>query len=97
MARKNNDQSLGDVIQDLLKVYRLESKMEEYDVRAAWEAVMGKVIAEKTSRIALYKGTLTLSVESGVMKEEFSYNKTRIIELLNEYLGKEVVTKVEIW
>lgn len=97
MARKNNDQSLGDVIQDLLKVYRLESKMEEYDVRAAWEAVMGKVIAEKTSRIALYKGTLTLSIESGVMKEEFSYNKTRIIELLNEYLGKEVVTKVEIW
>ena len=97
MARKNNDQSLGDVIQDLLKVYRLESKMEEYDVRAAWEAVMGKVIAEKTSRIALHKGTLTLSIESGVMKEEFSYNKTRIIELLNEHLGKEVVTKVEIW
>lgn len=97
MARKSNEQSLGEVITDLLKVYRLDSRMKELDVKDAWKAVMGEVVSRKTLNVKLRGKILVVSLDSGVMKEEFSYNKQRIIEIMNEKLGEEVIKEVQIF
>lgn len=97
MARKSNEQSLGDVIKELLKVYRLESRIKELDVKKAWMEVMGEVVARKTIDVKLRGSILIISLDSGVLKEEFSYNKTRIIEIMNEKLGEDLITAVQIF
>ncbi len=97
MARKSNEQSLGEVITDLLKVYRLDSRMKELDVKDAWKEVMGEVVSRKTLNVKLRGKILVVSLDSGVMKEEFSYNKQRIIEIMNEKLGEEVIKEVQIF
>lgn len=97
MARKSNEQSLGDVIKELLKVYRLDRRIKELDVKQAWMEVMGEVVARKTLDVKLRGSILIISLDSGVLKEEFSYNKTRIIEIMNEKLGEAVITEVQIF
>jgi predicted nucleic acid-binding Zn ribbon protein len=97
MARKSNEQSLGDVIKELLKAYRLEGRIKELDVKKAWMEVMGEVVARKTLDVKLRGSILIISLDSGVLKEEFSYNKTRIIEIMNEKLGEDLITAVQIF
>ncbi|MFT4679582.1 MAG: hypothetical protein ACI84C_000711 [Flavobacteriales bacterium] len=95
--RKSNEQTLKNVIDDMLKVYRLDRGVNEAGVKLAWNNVMGPMISGKTRDLKLYNGTLKIWFNSGVLKEEFSFQKPRLIELLNEELGNDVVKMIEIY
>lgn len=97
MARKSNEQPLGEVIKELLKVYRLDRRIKELDVKQAWMEVMGEVVARKTLDVKLRGTILIISLDSGVLKEEFSYNKSRIVEIMNEKLGETIIKEVQIF
>lgn len=97
MARKSNEQSLGDVITDLLKVYRLDRRMQELDVHAAWESCMGPVVAKHTLDLRLNGKILSIRLDSGVMKEEFLYEKQRLIQNLNEELGSPAIEDIKLF
>lgn len=97
MARKSNAQPLGAVIKELLRVYGLDKKLQEVDVRIAWEKVMGAAIAGKTRSIFLKNGVVQITMDSGVLKQEFSFAKTKIKDLLNEELGKNLIQEVKIY
>ncbi len=43
--RRSNDQKLGEVIQELLKLYRLEDKLDEVKLMSSWQEVVGEMIA----------------------------------------------------
>lgn len=95
--RDGNTTSIGNVLGDLVKIYRLQGKFDEIDVIEAWKEVMGAPIASKTRKILVRNGTLIVYLDSGVLKEEFALAKTRIIKLINDHLGKEAIRKVEIY
>jgi hypothetical protein len=38
--------------------------------------------------------TLFISLSSAVLREELSYGKSKIIQMMNEALGKELITKI---
>jgi predicted nucleic acid-binding Zn ribbon protein len=95
--RDRNTSPIGDVMGDLLKIYRLEDKFSEIDVVVAWKEIMGGAIASKTRKILVRKKVLILYVDSGVLKEEFSMSKAKIVTLINEHLGKEVINDVQVY
>ncbi len=97
MKRGGDGESLGDVLKGLVKVYGLERKFNELDAVEAWEQIMGKAIASKTRKIIVHQKTMVLYIDSGVLKEELAYSKEKIITLINEHVGKEVINKVEIY
>ncbi|MCB0762476.1 MAG: DUF721 domain-containing protein [Flavobacteriales bacterium] len=98
MAKRNsNQQSLKQAIDDLLGIYHLRKGVDQAAVAEAWQQVMGKAISNRTQRIQLMDGTLRIYLDSGVLKEEFSFEKPRIIELLNDELGRDVVKLIEIY
>ena len=66
-------------------------------MRQAWGNVVGPTIASKTRSVRLDGSTLRVQIDSGVVKEEFSMSKDRLLELLNEELRHAVVRKVEIY
>jgi len=94
--RGKSEESVGDVLKDLIKIYRVEDKFNELDIIRAWEEVMGKAIVSKTRKIKVKKDVLIVYLDSGVLKEEFSYAKEKLIKLINDQLGKEVIRSVEI-
>lgn len=71
--------------------------MQEMRIKSAWQDIMGDYVARKTLDIRVKNRTLVIRLASGVLKEEFSYSKTRIAQLINESLEANVIDKVEIY
>ena len=92
--RSSNEKHLGDVIDKLLKAYKLEDKMKELDLLEAWPELMGKAVAHRTKSIEIKNQKLLLKIDSSVMREELHVGKQVIIQRVNEFMGKEVIRDV---
>ena len=44
--------------------------------------------------VVLKNKTLYVNISSSVLRQELSYGKQKIVELLNKEIGSEVITKV---
>jgi hypothetical protein len=93
-VRKSNEQSLQEVIDDLLDAYKLRGKFNQKKIIASWERIMGKTIANRTDAIFFRENKLIVKLNSSVLREELSFSKNKIIQLLNEDIGEEVVKEV---
>ena len=92
--RTSNQSTLGEVIDKLMKAYRLDGKLKEMDVIQAWGEMMGLAVANRTKNIQIRNKTLFLTMDSAVMRDELSYGKEVIIQLVNEKAGFEMITNV---
>ena len=92
--RKSNEQSLKEVIDDMLNAYKLRGKFNQKKVIASWERIMGKTIANRTDAVFFKENKLIIKLNSSVLREELSYSKNKIIQLINEDMGEEVVKEV---
>ncbi|WP_338039359.1 DciA family protein [Maribacter litopenaei] len=68
--------------------------MDKVDVRTAWNNLMGNGVQNYTSDVELKMDTLFVSLTSSVLREELSHGKSKIINMLNEELGKELIKKL---
>jgi len=94
--RKSNDQSIKDVIAEILETNKLKGRLDEVRLRIAWEALMGKAVANRTHNISLKDGTLTIRTTSAPLSEELHYSSDKIIKVLNKEFGEEVIKSVKI-
>lgn len=92
--RKNDNLQLGDAIQAFIKENKLQSGMDKVNVREAWANLMGNGVNNYTSAVELRNQTLYVSLTSAVLREELSHGKSKIIAMINEELGKDLVKKI---
>lgn len=92
--RKNENLNMGDALQEFIKENRLQKGMDKVNAREAWAKLMGNGVNNYTTSIELRNETLFVSLSSSVLREELSHGKTKIINLLNEELGRELVKKL---
>lgn len=92
--RQNEHTKLSDLLKDFVEVNNLEKGLDKVNVREAWSKLMGNGIANYTSKIQLKEDTLYVDLTSSVLREELSYGKEKIITMLNEELGKELIKKI---
>ncbi|MBZ0242920.1 MAG: DUF721 domain-containing protein [Bacteroidales bacterium] len=90
----HNEEPLGDVIRQLLKVYGWESKLDEVKLINSWAKVMGKNIQQKTLDLHVERKVLFVHLDSDALKHELSFGKSLIVKNLNEEAGKEVIREV---
>jgi hypothetical protein len=89
--RHTEHRTISEVLKDFVSEHRLEDGLDKIDARDAWIKVMGNGVNTYTTNIILKHDTLYVSLSSAVLREEFSYGKKKIIENLNESLGKELI------
>lgn len=95
MARRNNDnQSIQDVLKAFVDTNKLQSGLDKVNVRDAWTNLMGNGVNNYTTAIELKHETLYVQLSSSVLREELSYGSEKIIAMLNEAIGKEVIKKL---
>lgn len=95
MSKRHSDNlSLGDAIKDFIDSNRLEKGLDKVRVEEAWNAVMGNAISKYTTSIKLERDVLFVKLSSSVLREELSYGNRKIIDMINEELGKELVNKL---
>ncbi|PXX29136.1 DUF721 domain-containing protein [Arenibacter sp. ARW7G5Y1] len=92
--RKNDNLRLGEALKEFISENRLQKGMDRVNAREAWTNLMGNGVNNYTTAIELRNDTLFVSLSSSVLREELSLGKSKIIKLLNEELGKELITKI---
>jgi len=88
--------SIGDALKEFLKKSKLKNGVQAMQVKDAWEKIMGKTIANYTDKIEIINTTLFISTNIAPLKNELIYQKTKIIERVNEALGEKVIKEVVI-
>lgn len=94
MARNDEHQSLSEVLKNFVNENRLQKGLDRVNVKDIWQQQMGPAINKYTTSIQLNKDTLYVSLSSSVLREELSYGKEKIINMMNEELGRELVKKL---
>ncbi|MFN5147507.1 MAG: DUF721 domain-containing protein [Flavobacteriia bacterium] len=95
IKRNSNETPLSEVIDKLLRAYRLDGKMKELDVIEAWPEMMGIAVANRTKEITIRNKVLYLTMDSSVMRDELSYGKQIIVQRINEKAGFEMI--IDVW
>lgn len=92
--RKGNNSSMSDVLKGFIDANKLQKGLDRVSIEDAWHSVMGNAISKYTTAIKLDRDVLYIQLSSSVLREELSYGKTKIISMINEEMGKEIITKL---
>ena len=95
MAKRINDHlSISEALQEFVSDNKLQKGLDKVHVRDVWNSQMGPAIEKYTTAIKLDRDVLYVQLSSSVLREELSYGKEKIIKMLNEELGRELVKKL---
>ncbi len=95
MAKRNRDnQPIEDILKEFVKTNNLQSGLDKVNVREAWANLMGNGVNNYTTAIELKHETLYVQLSSSVLREELSYGNEKIVNMLNESIGKDIVKKL---
>jgi hypothetical protein len=92
--RGSNEQTLKAVIDELLKTYRLEDGISATKAINSWEKVVGTLIFKHTEKIYIRKNILYLKLDSPALKQELSFEKTRIIKKINKIAEHKLIEDI---
>ena len=95
MAKRNNSiLNIQDALKDFVESNKLEKGLDKVNVRDAWAKLMGNGVNNYTTAVDLKNETLYVQLSSSALREELSYGKDKIVTMLNEELGKDIIKKV---
>lgn len=92
--RKNEHSPIEDILKEFVETNHLQEGLDKVNVREAWQSLMGNGVNNYTTAIELKRETLYVRLSSSVLREELSYGKEKIISMLNESIGKDIVKKI---
>ncbi len=92
--RRDNNLNMGEALQEFIQANKLEKGIDKVDAQTAWERLMGNGVNNYTTAIELRNDTLFVALSSSVLREELSLGKSKIITMLNEELGKDLIKKL---
>ena len=91
-----NQHSLKDVLREMVDTMKWKEKLNETSIRQIWSEKMGTTINQYTREMNLRKGKLFITITSASLKNELSYDREKIREMMNRELGGDFVTDVII-
>ncbi|MDT0554735.1 DUF721 domain-containing protein [Patiriisocius hiemis] len=95
MSKRNHEPNpMGDILKDFISNNKLQKGLDKVAINEVWHEVMGPGVSGYTTQVKLDGSTLYIQLSSSVLREELSYGKEKIVKLLNETLGKQLITKL---
>ena len=93
-VRNNEANPLSDLMKYFIKANNLEQGFQKINVEEEWVKLMGPGVKSYTEKISLKGGTLIVKISSAALRTELSYGKEKILTMMNEALGEELIKKV---
>ena len=95
MAKRENDSfSIEDLMQLFIKENKLTKGMQKIKIEETWHKMMGQGVTVHTTSVKLQNKTLVIQLNSSILREELSYGKDKIIKMMNEEIGEEIISKL---
>lgn len=89
-----NNIDIKNLINVFLKKNRLENGLLDLEVKKIWFEVMDNGIANYTRDVNLKNKTLYVKLNSPALREELSYGKEKLINIINQKFKKEIINKI---
>ena len=94
MKRLSNQQSLAEVIQDFLKESGWSRKLDEVHLITQWDKLLGPNLAKYTDEVFISNSVLHIRLNSSTLRQELSYKKSKLVDDLNDMVGKKVIKDI---
>lgn len=88
--------SLGDAIDAFLVERGLKDQADMQRVISEWPRIMGRAIHENTEALWFKDGVFYVRMASPVWKNELAMAKSKLRELINREIGRDLVVQVRI-
>ncbi len=92
--RKNEEMKLSDLLKSFVDENKLDKGLNQVKIKEVWNNQMGPAIEKYTTGIKLKNDVLYIQLSSSVLREELSYGKEKIIRIMNEEMGKDLISKL---
>ncbi|GIV35047.1 MAG: hypothetical protein KatS3mg031_2582 [Chitinophagales bacterium] len=89
-----NEKTLRQAIDEAFSLQNLKRKVAETRIVTAWEKISGKLIARHTRRLFIRNATLFIYLDNPALKNELTFCRNQIIELVNAYAGENLIQEV---
>ena len=101
MADLNRNRSketlpLKEAMERMLKRNVMMAEFKRQSVSANWSTIVGEIMAKRTEHVKVVDNTLIITVNSAPMKHQMLVNKTRLITLVNDFIGEVIIHDVFI-
>ncbi|MFN4083890.1 MAG: DUF721 domain-containing protein [Bacteroidia bacterium] len=94
--KKDNEFLLKDLIGNFVNEQKLTPKLLESTIITNWQKIVGDLIAKNTDKIYVREGVLYLYIQSAALRQELSYQKQKIADLVNEHLNQNFIEQVVV-
>ena len=89
-----NNTEIKDLVNIFLKKNKLEKGLLDLEVKKVWFELMDNGIANYTLDVNLRNKTLYIKLSSPALKQELSYGKEKLMDLINKKFDKEIIQKI---
>ena len=96
MSKRGELKNLSKIIEDVFSQKHFRIGIDNIRVQDAWVKTMGENIQKYTYKVYYKRGILYVKLKSSVLKEELTFEKSKIIKLINKELGKEYIKEMEL-
>jgi len=95
MKRNFESKSIKIILDNLITGSKsLNSGLNNVKIQKLWQETMGSNVNSYTKEITLKNKTLYVSLSSSVLRQELSYGKQKIVDLINKEIGGKIITKI---
>ena len=96
MSKRGELKNISKILEDVFSQKHFRIGIDNIKVQDAWVKTMGKNIQKYTYKVYYKKGVLYVKLKSSVLKDELTFEKVKIIKLINNELGKEYIKDMEL-
>ena len=94
--RRNNTQSVKTVIEQILQNSKIDAKLKEVRLINNWEEIVGKMIANSTSKLYIKNRCLFIHLRSSVVRNELQMLQSTVIEAVNKHAEEKIIDKIRL-
>ncbi len=95
--KKTQAKQIGDIVQEYLQRENLDLKLDEHRASALWPQIVGDGINRYTMSRWVSDGVMHVQLSSAPLRNELQLNRSRVIQLINEALGREVIHEIKFY
>lgn len=92
--RKRDAQSLSEILKESLHSLKIDGKIQETRLLAAWPEIVGPILTTHTLGTNISKRILYVKLDSPLLRSELQMMRQNLIERLNKASGGETIKDI---
>lgn len=93
---RNNNQLVGEALQQMVREMRLGPKLTQSEIKSLWQSELGPIINRHTEELRFRNGVLTVRVTSAALRHELLFSRADLLTRLNKELSAGQITRIEV-